>query len=252
MNRTDRERRLYLQRRGFRRDNKGCFMHKFLIAVAGAAALPAAADAAQVVTSGTPGTNGATALYMNLRSEVSVSDATATEAEIARYLGAPDDQHSGLGEHWVTYDLGSYRLVDGAGQDFNVYEVDGGSVEFNLVDILVSADGITYFNVESTFQAAINLAGDELHGSASFRRSYDLGGAVAALGATQFRYVRLDGTGGGAIGGDNDFDPDAVGFANFINIAPVVPEPATWAMMIAGFGLAGAAARRRAPAAKLA
>lgn len=27
--------------------------------------------------------------------------------------------------------------------------------------------------------------------------------------------------------------------------APVIPEPATWAMMIAGFGLVGAAARRR-------
>jgi hypothetical protein len=33
---------------------------------------------------------------------------------------------------------------------------------------------------------------------------------------------------------------------------PVVPEPATWAMMIAGFGLAGAAARRRRPAHALA
>jgi hypothetical protein len=35
---------------------------------------------------------------------------------------------------------------------------------------------------------------------------------------------------------------DLVGFAD---AAPGVPEPASWAMMIAGFGLAGAAARRR-------
>lgn len=205
-----------------------------------------AVQAAEVVTSGTAGTNGATALYLNLRSEVSVSDATATEAEIARFIGRPDDLHSGLGEHWVTYDLGTYRLVDGAGQDFNVYEVDGGSVEFNSADILVSADGITYFNVESTFQAALNLAGDELHGNASFRRSYDLSGAVTALGAAQFRYLRIDGTAGGPIGGDNDFDLDAVGIANFVQTAPVVPEPATWAMMIAGFGLVGTGARLRA------
>jgi hypothetical protein len=204
-----------------------------------------AAPAAIVVNSGAPGTTGQTALYMNLPAEVSVSDGTATAAEIAAYLGAPDDTHAGLGEHTLTYDLGTYRLVDGAGQDFNVYEVDGGVVEFSLVDVLVSADGVTFFNVESTFQAAIDLAGDEAHGNAGFRRSYDLAGAVTALGASQFRYVRLDGTGGGAIGGDNDFDPDSVGFANFINTAAVVPEPASWAMMIAGFGLLGAAARRR-------
>jgi hypothetical protein len=35
-------------------------------------------------------------------------------------------------------------------------------------------------------------------------------------------------------------------------VPSAVPEPATWAMMIAGFGLAGAAARRRRPAAALA
>jgi hypothetical protein len=204
-----------------------------------------AAPAAVVVNSGSPGTTGATALYMNLPGEVSVSDGTATPAEIAAYLGAPDDVHAGLGEHTLTYDLGTYRLVDGAGQDFNVYEVDGGSVEFGSVDVLVSADGVTFFNVESTFQAAVNLAGDELHGNASFRRSYDIAGAVAALGASQFRFVRLDGTGGGPIGGDNDFDPDAVGFANFINLAPAIPEPATWAMMVGGFALLGGAVRRQ-------
>ena len=33
--------------------------------------------------------------------------------------------------------------------------------------------------------------------------------------------------------------------------AAAIPEPATWAMMLAGFGLAGAAARRRSPAGRI-
>ncbi len=40
----------------------------------------------------------------------------------------------------------------------------------------------------------------------------------------------------------NDFDPGGTGVVSAAN----VPEPATWAMLIAGFGLVGAAMRRRA------
>ena len=38
-----------------------------------------------------------------------------------------------------------------------------------------------------------------------------------------------------------------VQFSGQVGPVAAVPEPATWAMMIAGFGLAGAAMRRRAP-----
>ncbi len=43
--------------------------------------------------------------------------------------------------------------------------------------------------------------------------------------------------------GDYESDNHTVGY--FITRGGVVPEPATWAMMIAGFGLVGVAARRR-------
>ena len=170
---------------------------------------------------------------------------TLTLAEAASFLGAPDDLYTGLGAGFVTYDLGDFRLIDGAGQDFNVYEYNSGSVEFGEVDILVSADNINYFNVEGSFAAAVDLVGDELHTNPSFRRSYDVGAAVTALGVAEFRYIRLDGTGGGAIGGSNDFDPDSIAVINYVNTAAVVPEPATWAMMILGFGSAGSVIRRR-------
>jgi hypothetical protein len=42
----------------------------------------------------------------------------------------------------------------------------------------------------------------------------------------------------------NDFDYNDLQFA-FTNLGGVIPEPATWAMMITGFGLVGFAMRRR-------
>jgi hypothetical protein len=42
-------------------------------------------------------------------------------------------------------------------------------------------------------------------------------------------------------------DPDGVGFGGFSFNVPGVPEPASWAMMIAGVGVAGGALRRRRP-----
>jgi len=45
------------------------------------------------------------------------------------------------------------------------------------------------------------------------------------------------------------YDPPAVGAFRAASSAAAVPEPASWAMMIAGFGLVGAAVRRRGPVA---
>jgi hypothetical protein len=164
-----------------------------------------------------------------------------------RMLGAPDDLFIGMGAGFVTYDFGPYRLVDGAGQDLNVYEYDDGLVEFDSIDVLVSADGLNFWNIEASSAAAIDLVGDEAHGDAAFRRSFDLASAVTGLGASQFRYLRIDGTSTGLIGGNNAFDLDSVAAINYIDTRPsgAIPEPSTWAIMILGFGAAGAAIRRR-------
>lgn len=172
-----------------------------------------------------------------------------TEPERLSLLGAPNDFFTGIGSGFVTYDFGPLRLVDGAGQDLNVYEYDNGAVEFGGLDVLVSGDGLTWFNIEASAAAALDLVGDEAHNDPPFRRSYDLGAAVTALGVTGFQYLRLDGTSGGAINGANGFDVDAVAAINYIDTRPpvtgAIPEPATWAMMILGFGMAGATIRRR-------
>jgi hypothetical protein len=178
---------------------------------------------------------------------LTTSDGTATAGELASFLGAPDDVFTGIGGQWVLYDFNDVRIVDGTGQDLNVYEVDFGAVEFSLARIEVSANGTTFFNISGSSAAAVDLVGDNTHSDASFRRSFDVGAAVAGLGASEFRYLRVFGLGGGTIGGTNGFDLDAVGLVNWkaVDGPGGVPEPATWAMLIAGFGLVGAAARRR-------
>jgi hypothetical protein len=78
---------------------------------------------------------------------------------------------------------------------------------------------------------------------------YDLNGGPLGDGTT------LDVEGIGAVGAGIQFliGPGPVGLCGTGAICgtitgPAVPEPATWAMMIAGFGLVGGMARRRRPA----
>jgi hypothetical protein len=154
------------------------------------------------------------------------------------YTGAPDDTYAGIGGQTVIYDFGNYRIVNAAGNDFNVYEVDFGAVEFSLTTVAVSIDGVTFVDVTASGAAALDLDGDEAHGNASFRRSYDLGALSEA------RFLRIDGNGSGAAGGNNGFDLDAVGAGNYRLVQTgVVPLPATLPLLIAGF--AGLALVRR-------
>ena len=228
-------------------------LNKMMLGAASIAAmsLSVPAGAVTVILSGTPGTTGATGAYVSLNdtSAVTSSDLTATAAELQSFRGAPDDIYTGIGGQWIQYDFGGYRFFDGAGFDFNVYEVDNGAVEFGSVDILVSLNGADFFNVEASAGTAVNLAGDEPHGNASFRHGYDLGAAAIALGVSEFRYIRLQGTATGPISGSDDFDPDAVGLVNFrappVVAPPGVPEPASWAMMIGGLAVVGSMMRRR-------
>jgi hypothetical protein len=183
-------------------------------------------------------------------SVLTTSDVTATPGELASFLGAPDDLFAGIGGQWVLYSFNEVRIYDGPGPDLNVYEVDFGGPEFGSVAIEVSADGITFFNISGSAAAAVDLVGDNAHGDPAFRRSFDVGAAVVGLGATEFQYLRVRGLGTGPINGTDFFDLDAVGLVNWKEPAVVggIPEPATWAMLIAGFGMVRASLRRRRPA----
>lgn len=106
------------------------------------------------------------------------------------------------------------------------------------------------------FTASFNVVDDRPSGAAIFKLTNVTGTVVATplggigpvvssathsgsifLNAGQFLAFGLNNAG--------NYSNDSTGF-NFV-LTNAVPEPASWALMIAGFGLAGAAARRRRP-----
>ncbi|HRX84893.1 MAG TPA: hypothetical protein P5572_07740 [Phycisphaerae bacterium] len=125
-------------------------------------------------------------------------------------LGPPDDVYVGLGADFVTYALCCRGVIDAAGPDITVYELDVGGIEFPLMDVLVSANGFDFYSIKASETSPVAIPGDEGHNNASFAKSYDL----AASGLQGARFVRIQGTGTGAAGGPNGFDLDAIGIIN--------------------------------------
>lgn len=160
----------------------------------------------------------------------------------AAFLGAPDGNSGNVGTNWVgiggqtvTYDFGPTGFGNGAGGDVNVYEVNYGSIEFTLMTVAVSLDGLTFTDITASRAAAVDIVGDEAHGAPSFAASYDLGALTMA------RYLRIDGNGNGAAGGTNAFDLDAVAA---LHVAPV-PLPAGLPLLAGGFALLAGLKRRK-------
>lgn len=111
------------------------------------------------------------------------------------------------------------------------------------VNLWQSESGITFDNV---FLNGVSLASNLTPGTGSMP-GFSIGEAYAEAGTVTLRFI-----------GQNIGNPHS--FGGTLNIAeaaipPVtaaIPEPVTWAMMIAGFGLVGAAMRRRSTKVKFA
>lgn len=131
-----------------------------------------------------------------------------TGIEASVFLGAPDDTHVGIGGQTITFDFDKLHVVDRENaSDFNVYEVDFGGVEFDAIDVLVSANGVSFFSVKDSEGPVDALSGDDVHSDPNFARSYDF----AETGLERIRFIRIKGLGSGPAGGDAGFDLDAVG-----------------------------------------
>ncbi|WP_443969661.1 PEPxxWA-CTERM sorting domain-containing protein [Sphingobium sp. CR28] len=137
----------------------------------------------------------------------------------------------------ITFDLGSvftmssadiwqFNYADGVQIPGVISTLDRGVKDFR---ILTSLDGVTF-----TEALVSTLARGT--GASEAAQNFAFGGDA--------RYVRIDILNNYSAG--TIYDTYASGLSEVrFNGTGAVPEPATWAMMIAGFGLAGAALRRR-------
>lgn len=117
---------------------------------------------------------------------------------------------------------------DNADDDLWIFEV-GPNVEDTTVD--VSTDGITWLSVGLVTGST---------------RGIDID-AFGFNSSSAFQYVRLIDViaeGGTGNGGTVGADIDAVGAISTRRIDTGIPEPATWAMMLMGFGALGSVLRR--------
>lgn len=218
-------------------------MHRIKTLLAfSAALLPAGALQAQVIfapISGVVdlgGTFAGTFLGDTWNQDGLVTGYTANVTNFDTYL-AGDPQHNFLfSTEWftetpndnaiVTYDFGATRSFD----RLAFWNEDGAGVV--LVRIGGSNDNITFLNFGSFFPTDNPI-------------NSDYGADVFAFATQSYRYVRL------SIAGcpqtDHGFAGCSIGEVAFRAANPI-PEPATWGLMLSGFGLAGAALRRRSAA----
>ena len=126
----------------------------------------------------------------------------------------------------VTYDLGSLLGINAMA----LWNEEGSGIgSFNL---LTSADGVNFVAALLGVSPINNLGGSYL-------------AQVFNFDVTASRYARLEMS--GCPQSNSTFDACAIGEVAFRTAAvtAAVPEPATWAMMLLGFGAIGVSLRRR-------
>jgi hypothetical protein len=212
-----------------------------ILLTAGALALPMAPAAAQVIFApiagvvnvGGPG-NGNLADTWNQNGLL--TGYTANVTNFNTYLaGNPQHNLAFAGNEWfsdqgingatVTYDFGSSKSFD----RLALWNEDASGI--GLLTLSVSSDNVN-FTAFATNLAPTNNPVNQNYGADVFSFATQTG-----------RYVRFEMSRCPQADNPQLFEGCAIGEVAFR--AAAIPEPTTWALMIAGFGLVGSVSRRR-------
>ncbi len=146
---------------------------------------------------------------------VSTSVVLGPTAPVADFLSLPTGSY-------VTVGFTDETVIDGVGNDIFIGEVGASGERAN---VFVSSDYINFVFLGVALDSAST--------------AFDLASIGFASPVVAIKIVGLDN-----FGGSPGFDVDYVQVLPG-SIGGAVPEPATWAMLIAGFGLVGTGMRRR-------
>lgn len=129
------------------------------------------------------------------------------------------------------------------------FSVNGAAGEF---DALYNAFSITLSNNQSLVGLTETASNDLIDVVDPRLQGYDLQTAASPVSNQPVDFLNSDTRFSTNLGDLVLFDDEDAFLTFSASLASVVPEPATWTMMIAGFGMVGAAARRRKVALKVA
>lgn len=143
------------------------------------------------------------------------------------------------------------RAFTGAVVSFTVPVADGATVAFGYTDLplflTASTGGIGFSTARATGYTGFEGSGTACFANADGTLPMAGGGATdRGCSSLTFRSAFTGGLGTSFTGVITGFEVTPGTVANSWSVATSVPEPAGWALMLAGFGVAGYALRRRA------
>jgi hypothetical protein len=231
-------------------------MRKFWLAAAAAAGFATPASAAVLYSNNFDAENGgATALNYNSFNGLTVTDGTVDLVASGDFgiicpggAGACVDLDGSTNNSGLT---SSASYAFGAGQRMELSFLFSGNQRGGADDSFEVRFNLSGFNT-GTYGYNSTALGSLTFSFASNEIGFLITGVPSGFGPTDFTLFFTADNAGSASFSFEDFGNDNVGIV-IDNVAlAAVPEPSTWAMLILGFGVVGAAARRRRSAQRIA
>lgn len=211
-------------------------MLKYLVATAVGLGLAASADAA-IVINFAPGVSAPSAGFVVIDEFNDLSNVTVNAGSVITM--APPSNGNGAVPAFATHGSPDFLSVLGGGSatitfgpNVGAFQFDWGSIDAYNTLTIVSSSGMKIVIPGSTANFPTNANGNQ-HAIGSNGLF-----TVSGNNGERFKSITLTSN-------SNSFEIDNLAVS-------YVPEPATWAMLITGFGLVGVASRRRRSMAKVA
>jgi hypothetical protein len=229
-------------------------MHKFLLGFA-AVALSSAAHAAVTIDLGTAGGNlGSSQPYSNGGFSIAATGYASSGTTLV-----PGPKANLWGKNGIADERG-LGLAGDPSKEHEIYY--GGSdnfashafVQIDIKDLISKhALGATFFTGSTTNHEEWRVYGSNAAGSFTNLSLLTTGNDESSYALPSFgTYRYYDFVSGGTVSLNNDDERDnspTRQAGNFLlaglSVTPAIPEPATWAMMLVGFGAVGFSIRRR-------